>query len=106
MFAQVPFPAMSHGCSLDLLPSRLDLLPSPKVDIFGREIVKRFVVALRVVVFHERADRGFKLPGEFIIPQSDLILHRTVIALDLPLGHRVVWCTPDMIDVLAPKTLL
>ena len=59
-----------------------------------------------VVVLNEFTDRLLKLPGEFVVPQLDHVLHRSVIALNLALGHGVVWRPSDMIDVLPLEILL
>ena len=59
------------------------------------------MVALVVVIIYEAGDLGFQWSGEKIILQVHNVFHRTVVALDLALGHRVVRRRASMLDVPA-----
>ena len=60
---------MSERRFLDLLPSNFDFRLSPLVNIIRRQIVKRLMTSVLVVALNGLADRLFKLPGVFVIPQ-------------------------------------
>ena len=70
----------------------------PKADIFWREIVKRLMVSLLVAVPNEITDCLPKLPGVFSVPKLDFILIRSVVALNLSLGHAMVWRSSDLFN--------
>ena len=60
------------------------------------------MIPMVVVVFDPLLDRLLKFPRIIVVLQFDHVLHRTVIAFDLALGHRVVRRTPS---VFHPATL-
>jgi len=62
-------PAPLQGPSLDLFPSVLDLLRTPKVDIGWRQIVQRLMVPGIVVILHEFSDGGFQFGWGVVILQ-------------------------------------
>ena len=56
-----------HRESLDLRSFGEHRVLSPEVDIRGRHVVERLVVALVVVVGDEVADCGLQLPREVVV---------------------------------------
>ena len=64
------------------------------------------MVPVMVVVFNELSDRLLELPRIVVVLQFDDILHRAVIALDLALGHRVVWRPTCVLQTLQPEIML
>jgi len=64
------------------------------------------VIALVVVILHEVSEVSLQLFRGIVVLQFHHILHRTVIALDLALGHRVVGCATSMLNVLALQVVL
>jgi hypothetical protein len=76
-----------QGSFLDVVSFREHFLGSAKVNISRSEIVKRFMVALVVVVVHEAGDLNFELGGEIVILQVHNDLHRAVVAFNFPLGR-------------------
>jgi hypothetical protein len=90
-----------QGLFLDLVSFGEHLLGSAKVNISRSEIVQRLMVTLVVVIVHEAGDLNFKFGGEILILQVHNILHRTVVTLNLALGHRVVGRRASMLNVSA-----
>ena len=84
-----------------MVSSSKHLLGSAKKDIRGGEIVQGLVVTLVVVIVHKAGNFNLKLGREEIILQVHNVLHRTVVAFNLALGHRVVRGRVGMLDVPA-----
>ena len=75
-----------------------------KEHIGRGRVVERFVMPVMVVVFNELTDRLFQLPRVVVVFQLDDVLHRTVIAFDLPLlRHRMVGRTACMLQAVRPE---
>ncbi len=90
-----------QGTFFDLLSLAQNLLISAKIYICRGQIIQRFVIALMIVVVHKTSDLLLKLPGIEIVLQLDHVLHRTMIALDLTLGHGMIGRTAYVLDMLA-----
>ena len=88
--------ALVHRSLLDFPAHAKDVRAPSVVHVGRRQIVQTFVIALVVVILDEAADRRFQLTGQVIVFQQDLVLHRSVPALDLALGHRVVRLAPSV----------
>ena len=56
-----------------------------EVGIGGCHVAEALVVALMVVVLHERRDLGLEIAGQEVVFQQDAVLHGLVPALDLAL---------------------
>jgi hypothetical protein len=93
--------SLLQGLFLDLVSFCEHLLGSAKVNIRGSEIVQGLMVALVVVIIHESSDLGFQMYGQKIILQVHDIFHRTVVAFNLALGHRVVGRRTSVVNVPA-----
>ncbi len=65
-------------------------------------VVQRFVIPMVVVVLDPLPDRLLQFPRIVIVLQLDPVLHRTVIAFDFALRHRVIGRTSS---VFHPATL-
>src|ERR1041384_6779588 len=76
-----------QGCALNRLTLGLDLLSTSKIDIRWGEIVQRLVVTLLVVMVNEPRNGLLQFPGKVMVLQTDDILERAVVALNLALGH-------------------
>ena len=63
------------------------LLNSAEVNISWRHGVQRLVIPFVVAVGHKLADGAAKLPREVEGLQFHHVLHRTVVAFNLPLRH-------------------
>jgi hypothetical protein len=88
-----------HRLFLDLVSFGEHLLGSAKINIRRGEIVQGLVLARVVVVVHKAGDLGFKFGGEEIILQVHNVLHRTVVAFNLALGHRMVGSRAGMFSM-------
>ena len=66
-------------------------LPATGVHVLRRQVVQALVGALGVVVMDELADARLQITGKVVVFQQHLVFHRAMPALDLALGHRVVW---------------
>ena len=54
-----------------------------------------------VIELHKLSDLFFQISGQKIILQVHNILHGTVVALDLALGHGMIGSTAGMLDMPA-----
>ena len=88
--------ASSQRFSFDLVTTCKDLLIPPEEHVSRCHVVQRFVIPMVVVVFDPLRDRLLKFPWIIVVFQLDHVLHRTVIAFDLALCHRVIGRTPGV----------
>ena len=58
------------------------------------------VIPLVVVVVDPFLNGFLQLPRIVVMLQLHHIFHRAMIALDLPLGHRVIGRAPGVLDIL------
>ena len=86
---QTPLSSL-HGPSLDLRSLADHCVLPLEVDIRRRHVVKRFVIPLVVVVRDEVPQRLFQLPREVVVLELHHVLHRPVVACDLPLRLWVI----------------
>ena len=87
--------SLSDSLLLDALALEQDGLCSTEVDIRRCEIVQAFVVAVLVIVQHERIDLSFEVAGKVIVLEQDAVLERLMPALDLALGLRMTRRSPE-----------
>ena len=76
-------------------------MASTTVDVSRGQIVQAFVVAAVIIVIYEASDLGLEIAGGIVVLQQDAVLHGLVPALDLALGHRMIWRATDMRDGVA-----
>ena len=75
------------------------------IHVMRRDVLQRFMHPLIVVPVHERRQATFQLLREPVVLQLDQVLHRPVIALDLPLRHGMIRLTPRVFDLLLLQVL-
>ena len=96
---------IGNGLSLDPFSFCQDGRASPEVDVGRGKIVDALVVTAVVVVGDEGRDLSFEIAGQEVVFQQDAVLERLVPALDLALGHRVIWRPADMVHVVGVQPL-
>ena len=100
--AQV-LPLATGDCLLlDLLAAREDCVAPPMVCVGWSHVVQRLVVAPVVVVIDEATDRTLQLPWAVVVVELYHILHRPVVALDLPIRRRGATPTSDKAPLCRP----
>ena len=86
---QILSPSRGERPLLDSLPACQDRWPSPVVDVGWRDVVQGLMIAPVIVRCHEARQGAFELPRAEAFLELDDVLHRPVIAFELPLRHRV-----------------
>jgi len=56
-----------HGFSLDLLSLLQDLVTPAVIDVGRRQVPKALMIPLGVIVFDERPDLPFEIPGQQVM---------------------------------------
>lgn len=75
-------------------------LSASAVDIRRRQSVQALVMAFVVVVVDERCDLGLQRSRQVMVLQQDPVLHRAVVAFDLPLGHWMIGLAAGVADAV------
>ena len=88
------------GLSFDPFPLFDDDLCPAEVGICGCHIVQALVIALMVVVFHERFDLPFEVTRQEVIFQEDAVFQGLVPAFDLALRLWMERRTAHMAQLL------
>ena len=70
----------------------------PEEDVGRSHVVEGLMVPMVVVVLNELADRLLQIPRIVVMLELDGIVHRTVVALDLSLRHRMVRRSTRVLD--------
>lgn len=68
---EVAAAALFECLAFDLLSHVQDFLPTPEVDVGGREVVEALMVASMIVMVDEVGDGPFEMTREMIILQQD-----------------------------------
>ncbi len=85
---------------LDLFPFSDDVLVAAEVDIGGCDVAEALVVSFVVVVIDEGPDLAFKVAGQVVVLQQNLVLHGLMPTFDLALGLRVERGAANMIHLV------
>ena len=77
--------AMFNGDTFDAGTLGEDCFVPAEVGVRWRHVAQAFMVALVVIVFDEGLDLGFKVAGQEVVFEQDVVLEGLVPALDLAL---------------------
>ena len=97
--------AMFDGLSLNGFAALDDGGSPAEVGVCWRHVVQALVVALVIVVLHERLDLGLEVAGQEVVFQQDAVLQGLVPALDLALRLRMQRGATDVTHLLGLDVL-
>ena len=80
---------------LDVFSPFNDCGVTPEVGVSWCDVADALVVSMIVVMIHEGADLQFKIAGQVIVFEENLVLEGLMPAFDLALCLRVVGRTSD-----------
>ena len=87
------------GPSFDPFSFQQDGLPSPEVDIGGREVAQALVITAVIVVLDEGLDLSLEVARQVVVLQQDSVLQGLVPTLDLALGLRMIRRAADVLHI-------
>ena len=81
---------------LDVFSPFNDCGVTPEVGVGWCDVADALVVSMIVVMIHEGADLQFKIAGQVIVFEENLVLEGLMPSLDFTLCLRVVRCPSNM----------
>jgi hypothetical protein len=90
-------------CRLILSRSARMVGPRPAVDVGWGKIVDAFVVTAVVIVVDKGGNLSFEIAGQKIVFQQDAVFEGLVSALNLALGHWMIGCAVQVLNVAGTK---
>ena len=87
------------GPSFDPFSFQQDGLPSPEIDIGGREVTQALVITAVIVVLDEGLDLSLEVARQVVVLQRDSVLQGLVPTLDLALGLRMIGGAADVLHI-------
>lgn len=95
----VDISSFPDGVILYFLPVFQDLLIPSKVFISRRDVVYGLVIPVIAVIIDPFPDPFLQLRWRVKMGQEDDIFHRSMVALDFALSHRMIRLCPDIPDL-------
>src|SRR5215813_14477410 len=90
---------VGNGLSFDPFAFCQNGWTASTVDVCWGKIVDALVVAAVVIVVDKGGNLSFEITGQEIVFQQDAVFEGLVPALNLALGHWVIGCAVQVLDV-------